>query len=391
MFIENTEDLSRFCEELASSEVLGFDTEFVRERTYYPSLEVLQLTGGNEIGVIDCQAIEDLEPLWKLLCDGAALKVVHSGAQDMELILQESGRLPDRVFDTQIGASFLGYGSQCGYGRLVSDILRKKISKVETFSDWTRRPLRAEQIEYAEKDVEHLLELYSRLAGRLEKKERLSWVEEECRYLSVPENFRRTPPDECFRKIKGGNSLDPLPLSNLRSLAEWREIEAQNRNVLPHRVIPDHVLISISKNAPKDREALKRQRGLHNNEFNRHAEDILQKVREGTKRSDTDPIEISPRTRSFTDDEDESVMKLLGAVLKIQADRARVAPSVLATTRDLRDLVAGVRTDDLEGQRLLSGWRREIAGERLLSVLNGEIALRICPKNGTLLLETVDV
>lgn len=143
MFIDTVDLLQEFCARHRGTPILAFDSEFVRERTYFPRLEIMQILADGEIVTIDCQTIPDLEPLWQLLCDEETEKVVHSGVQDMELILQESGRLPRPVFDTQIVASLLGYGSQCGYSRLVYQLLGRKVPKGETFSDWSRRPLRS--------------------------------------------------------------------------------------------------------------------------------------------------------------------------------------------------------------------------------------------------------
>lgn len=387
MFIDTVDLLQEFCARHRGTPILAFDSEFVRERTYFPRLEIMQILADGEIVTIDCQTIPDLEPLWQLLCDEETEKVVHSGIQDMELILQESGRLPRPVFDTQIVASLLGYGSQCGYSRLVYQLLGRKVPKGETFSDWSRRPLRPEQIRYAEADVQYLIELREVLGKKLKSSGREQWVYEECSHLSDPETFRKHPPEKCFLRIKGRSGLDAQSLSVLRSLAHWREIEARKRNHPPNRVVQDHVLLSIAKSAPTSFEDIKRQRGLHANEIQRCGIDILAAIQEGLARAETDPVEVPISTRPRPDEDDDAVFKLLSAVLQIQAEEARVAPSVLANSQELRALLSGYRQNKLNGVPLLKGWRYDLAGKVLLSVLEGRLALRFDPRRGSLVLE----
>jgi ribonuclease D len=390
LFIEEPVALAEYCKRHSSAGLLAFDTEFVRERTYFPRLEVFQIIADGEVAIIDCQAVEDLGPLWDLLCNEQAEKVVHSGGQDMEIILQEAGRLPRPIFDTQIAASLLGLGSQCGYGRLVYTILGKKVPKGETFSDWSHRPLHPGQIHYAIADVEHLPTLKVALEKRLTALEREGWVHEECQHLSEPETFRKYSPETCFLRIKGRSGLDRGGLSVLRSLARWRDLTARTRNHPPSRVIGDHVLLSLAKSTPECLDELRRQRGLHANEVNRCGEDILAAVREGQERAETDPVEFSAGRRPVTEEEDDGLFKVLSAVLQIEAEQAQIAPTMLATSSDLRELVSGFRQNRLNGIALLKGWRRDLAGEKLLKVLEGKIALRVDPKRQTLVLEEVD-
>ncbi len=391
MFIDDPGLLQDFCSRHHGTPMLAFDTEFVRERTYYPRLEVFQVWADGEIAVIDCQTIKSLDPLWEILHEQDTEKVVHSGSQDMELILQESGRLPSPIFDTQIVASLLGFGSQCGYGRLVFQLLGRKVPKGETFSDWSRRPLHPEQLRYAEADVAHLVDLREALAKRLKAAGRERWVYEECSHLSDPETFRKHPPEKCFLRIKGRNSLDSRSLSVLRALAHWRDLEARSRNHPPNRVVPDHVLLSIARSAPSTLDELRRQRGLHANEVNRCGNEILRAVRQGIDRAEVDPVELPPSSKPHLDEEDDGLFKLLSAVVQIQAEQARIAPSMLATSHDLRELLAGFRQNRTNGLSILKGWRGEMAGEKLMAVLQGRLALRFDPEKGSLVLEEVHV
>jgi ribonuclease D len=390
MLIGDTESLREVVRRFKGKSPLGFDTEFVREKTYYPRLEVFQIVVGDEIELVDCQSIDDLSPLWELLFEPATEKVVHSGMQDMELILQESGRLPDNVIDTQIAASLLGLGAQCGYSRLVSQVLGARVPKGETFSDWSQRPLHPDQLAYARADVEHLLPLRDALCRRLERRGRVAWLREECSFLSDPETHRRHEPEWCFLRIKGRSSLGPTSLSVLRSLAQWRELEARRRDVPPGRIMRDHALVALAKARPTSMEELKRQRGVHGGQIGRDGVDIVRVVQEGIERAGRHPVEVPESTITQLDGELDGLFKLMSAVLQIQAEQARIAPSVLATSQEIRDLIDGYRKRNLSEVRLLKGWRAELAGDMLLSVLQGRMSLRVEPDSGALVLEKVD-
>lgn len=390
MLVQDATSLREVCRRFEGMSPIGFDTEFVREKTYYPRLEVFQIVSGDDIELIDCQSIDDLSPLWDLLFEPSTEKVVHSGMQDMELILQESGDLPGNVIDTQIAASLLGLGAQCGYSRLVSQVLGTRVPKGETFSDWSQRPLHADQLAYARSDVEHLLPLKSTLCRRLKRRGRIEWLQEECSFLSDLETHRKYEPDRCFLRIKGRSSLGPTSLSVLRSLAQWRELEARERDLPPGRIIRDHALLALAKSRPVSLEEMKRQRGLHGGQIGRNGKEIIQAVREGIDRAERHPVRVPESTITRLDSELDGLFKLMSAVLQIQAEQARIAPSVLATSQEIRDLIDGYRKGDLNGIRLLKGWRAELAGNMLLSVLQGRMSLRVAPDSGALILEEVN-
>lgn len=387
LYIQEDQQLKDYCERHADADPVGFDTEFVREKTYYPRLEIVQIVAEGEIAIIDYQAITDAAPMWDLLCRPDSMKVLHSGLQDMEILLQESGRLPAPIFDTQIAASLLGYGSQCGYSRLVHLILGKKVPKGETFSDWGQRPLHEEQLEYAAKDVEHLIEIYDALVHKLKKRGRLSWIDEECRHLSEEATHFREPPESCYLRVKGRSSLDPVSLSVLRSVAQWREEVGREKNLPPGRILREHLLLSIAKGRPKNLEQLKRQRGMHPGEITRFGDAILKAVADGVARAETDPVELSNGSRAKIPEDAEAILKILSAVLRIDAEKADVAPTVVATSDDLRRLLVEFGTHKLKDHPLLQGWRKELAGDRLLAVLEGKLALRLDPRNMSIVLE----
>jgi ribonuclease D len=244
-----------------------------------------------------------------------------------------------------------------------------------------------------------LIDLRETLGRKLTNLGRERWVYEECSHLSDPDTFRKHPPEKCFLKIKGRKALDERGLSILRSLAHWRDLEARSRNHPSNRVVPDHVLLSIAKSVPTCVEELHHQRGLHANEVNRCGHEIIRAIRKGIEQALVDPVALPPPERPNMDDEDEGVFKILSAVLQIQAEKARIAPTVLATSHELRTLLVKFRQSYAQHRRremdhslpILTGWRREIAGEKLLKVLEGKLALRYNPDKNRLVIDEVEL
>lgn len=390
MLIETTDNLSAFLERNQAAREIGMDTEFVRENTYYPRLELFQIFTGRETALIDCQAVTDLEPLWTYLADPDRQKVLHAGDQDMELILQESGRLPSPIFDTQIAAGLVGLGAQCGYSRLVLQLIGKKAPKGETFSDWSRRPLQKQQLVYARKDVEYLLELKRVLYRKLERWGRLGWIEAESEHLTDPRTYQKLEPRQCYQRIRGRSGMDKQAQSVLRALAEWRELEARQRNIPPHRIIADHVLVSLAQSAPTRTEQIHQQRGMRGQEANRYAAALVATIQRGVQEATSDPVQTPEQTYRHDNDQDEGVHKILSAILQMAAHDARISPTMLATSQDLRDLMRAFQSDNLDGLPVLQDWRRELVGEKLLKALEGRIVLRIDGRSTRLILEEND-
>jgi ribonuclease D len=255
--ITTAEDLDLLCRKLAAEEFVTVDTEFMRERTYWPELCVVQLAGDHDVAVIDAQAEGmDLAPLGRLLADPHVLKVFHASRQDNEIFVLRFGAVPTPLFDTQIAAMVAGFGDQVGYDALVG----RPIDKAHRFSDWSARPLSPAQIAYAANDVTHLRDVYRHLRDRLQRDNRLDWVAEEMAALSDPTLYRGDPEAAWERlKPRSGNRRF---LGRLQALAAWREREAQRVNIPRQRLLRDEALLEIAATAPADVEALARIRGI---------------------------------------------------------------------------------------------------------------------------------
>ena len=259
--ITTTEDLAALCDRLRAEDFVTVDTEFMRERTYWPELCVVQLAGDHEVAVVDAQAPGiDLAPLGALLADQAVMKVFHAARQDIEIFVLRFDAVPTPLFDTQIAAMVAGFGDQVGYDALVAALTGGHIDKAHRFSDWAARPLSAAQIAYAAADVTHLRAVYERLRARLERDGRLDWVAEEMAVLADPATYRADP-ETMWERLRPRSNNRRL-LGVLRALAAWREREAQRVNIPRQRLLKDETLLEIAATAPDNAEALARARGI---------------------------------------------------------------------------------------------------------------------------------
>ncbi len=246
---------------MRTSGTVGFDTEFVGERTYFPRLCLIQLGTKTAAAAVDPLAVGDLSPLDDLLYDASVLKVVHAGWQDLKIMHQRTGRVPSPVFDTQIAAALLGMPAQAAYAAVVREILGIEVKKGHSYSDWSARPLSPSQLAYALDDVRYLPSLHDRMVERLDREGRLSWIEPEIAALSSPASYG-TDPDRDLRRVKGWASLDRRRMAVLRALIAWREGEAMRRDIPRRRVLADESALAIARSRPADEEALRRVRGL---------------------------------------------------------------------------------------------------------------------------------
>src|ERR1700733_9066612 len=259
--ITDTDALTALCHRLASEEFVTVDTEFMRERTYYPELCLVQLAGETEVAIVDTVSDRlDLTPLGELLANPAVTKVFHAARQDIEIFVQRFNAVPTPLFDTQVAAMVAGFGDQVGYDALVSNLTGGSIDKAHRFSDWSVRPLSAAQITYAAADVTHLRDVYLRLSQRLEQEDRLGWVAEEMAILNNPATYR-TDPETAWERLRPRTTNRRL-LYCLKQVAAWREKEAQRVNIPRQRLIKDEALLEIAATAPGNAEALARVRGV---------------------------------------------------------------------------------------------------------------------------------
>jgi ribonuclease D len=343
---------------LAGEARVGLDTEFLRERTYRPQLCLLQLASAVDAVCVDPLALPDLAPLAGVLAAASVVKVMHASRQDLEVLLPHTG-LVRPVFDTQIAAALTGLPAQVGYAEAVRRLFGRELAKSHTRADWSRRPLSAEQLEYALDDVRYLLPLAAHLSEQLERLGRLGWLSEELAALADPRGLT-TEPDSAWLRIRGLHGLDPARARLARALAAWRERRALEYDRPRGWILADNVLRAIVLEVPRTLEELGRIADMPPAVVRRRGSELLGEVRAAGV---PDPAPAAPG-RPRSDPAAAALVKKLAAIIQAAAAELNLVPEVLATRRDLEQLAAGSRDG-----ALLRGWRRALIGERLLAAL----------------------
>jgi ribonuclease D len=370
--ITNTQELQNFCQRVSSSDYITVDTEFMREKTYWPILCLVQIAASDEADCIDALADGiDLKPLYDLMADESVLKVFHAARQDLEIFFHQAGQVPHPVFDTQVAAMVCGFGDSVGYEALIAELLKVLVDKGSRFTDWTLRPLSDRQIDYALADVTHLRPAYEKLAGMLKSNERESWLVEEMAVLESANTYSGNP-REAFRRIKVRNTNSRM-LAALRELAAWRESEAQRRDVPRNRIMRDEQLTEIAHHTPKSSEQLARTRGLGDKlAYGNYGQKILNAIKTAEDLDDIDcpkPIHKTKLPRGLG-----PVTDLLKVLLKMKSENSDVAGKLLASASDIELIAAFQENADVKA---LNGWRREIFGNDALKLCSGELSLSI--------------
>ena len=368
--IADTAELAAACERLAAHPFVTVDTEFLRETTYYPKLCLIQLASPDEAVLVDPLAPGiDLAPFFALMSNEAVVKVFHAARQDLEIVWLLGRVLPVPLFDTQVAAMVCGYGDSVGYEQLANDLAKARIDKSSRFTDWSRRPLNEAQLVYAEADVTHLRDIYLALKADLDASGRESWVAEEMKVLTSPSTYE-VKPENAWMRLKG-RIRKPRELPLLMEIAAWREREAQTRDVPRQRVLKDDALIDIVQRGPRSTEALAELRSVPNGfERSRNGAEVLAAIERAAA---IDPKTLPRLERERGRPTNGAVLDLLKVLLKSVADAERVAPKIIATSDDLE----AIASDELTGVPALTGWRREVFGEKALALKSGRLALRI--------------
>ena len=370
--ITTTAELEAYCTEAAKHDYVTVDTEFLRERTYYSKLCLIQLAmpGKDDSGAVLVDPLAgdlSLEPLYKLFRDTSVVKVFHAARQDLEIFYVDAGVFPEPLFDTQVAAMVCGFGEQVGYETLVRKIPNQSVDKTSRFTDWSRRPLTEAQAKYALADVTHLRQIYEYLARTLEESGRARWVAEELEILTSPETYI-TKPRDAWQRVKTRTN-SPRFLAIVRELAAFREEYAQSHNIPRSRVYKDDALVELASNKPKNHEELGRARLLlREARKGEIADGILKAVAAGVNcpaadmpqpdRS-RDKLQVNP-----------ALADLLRVLLKAKTESAGVAAKLIAPAADLDAIAGGMR--DVPA---LKGWRREVFGDDALRLCEGKIAL----------------
>ena len=392
LYVTDQSALETLCQTLRQSPRLALDTEFVGEDTFVPRLELIQVATASTAAVIDFPAVQangSLDAFWELICDTKIEKIVHAGRQDLDLFATHAGQIPKPFFDTQIAAAMVGYGAQVAYANLVQRLHGTKLAKAHTFTNWSARPLSDDQISYALEDVEFLLLIHTHLQDRLSSLGRLEWVGEEFARLETAVGEKSREPQERYQRIRGWDTLKPKGAAVLRELAAWREAEARRRNVPRGRVMRDEVLLQLARHPPKSVSELRGLRGVHSSEVDRHGEQLLGTITSALALPPTSWPEV-PRERK-PDPESTGIVELLQAVLKARAAEEGIAPTMLATSSDLQTLVEAKQNRATLDVPILRGWRRQLAGDLLLKVLDGAVTITVDRTSGALKMAQEDL
>ena len=384
-YVTDQRGLESLCHTLRQSPRLALDTEFVGEDTFIPRLELIQVATAATAAVIDFPAVQasgSLDVFWELICDAKIEKIVHAGRQDLDLFAIHAGQIPKPFFDTQIAAAMVGYGAQVAYANLVQRLHGKKLAKAHTFTNWSARPLSDDQIAYALEDVEFLLSIHTHLQDRLSTLGRLEWVSEEFARLETAVGEKSREPQERYQRIRGWDTLKPKGAAVLRELAAWREAEARRRNVPRGRVLRDEVLLQLARHPPKSVNELRGLRGVHSSEVDRHGGQLLATITSALALPPSAWPEVPCERKP--DPESTGVVELLQAVLKARAAEEGIAPTMLATSADLQTLVEAKQNRTALDVPILRGWRRQLAGDLLLQVLDGAVTITVDRTSGAL-------
>lgn len=369
-YINTPDQLVKLCEQIKKEPWLALDTEFLREKTYYPKFCLLQIATPEWVACIDPIALPSLDILFEVLYSPSIVKVFHSCRQDLEIFYQLTGKLPEPIFDTQIAAPLLGFQENPGYAMLVSSLLNVNLNKAHTRADWSKRPLIDAEIQYAADDVIYLCKIYQMMLQKLAELGRADWLERDFAELSNPDLYE-VKPEKAWLKIKGKNKLTGKQLSIVQTLSEWREKTAQSEDRPKSWLLRDEMLFDLAKLQPETVSELANVRGINERAVNRYGAELCQLI---TAAKDRAPIPLNEKGRpAKKTQQQEAILDILTALVRIRAEENLLNPIILATRKDLEMLLFN---DDDECPLML-GWRFKMAGRELVGLLKGELLLGI--------------
>lgn len=369
LYVDNNEKLQQLCESIKDAPLLIIDTEFIREKTYRAKLCLIQIATDNIIACIDPIALDDLSPLMEIINDESKIKVLHAARQDYEIFYDMNNILPKPLFDSQLAASLLGYGEQVGYGSLVEKLIGVQLDKAHTRTDWSKRPLSEAQIRYASDDVFYLRQMYPLLKQHLKDQGRENWLDQEFASLCQPELFI-TRPENAWSKVKGINRLRPRQLAAAMNISEWREEMAIKKDRPRRWILPDDILLAAAQLLPKDLSQLETIANIKRATIENSGKIILSCVKKALE-LDQDNLPSVKKAKRLTPDQ-EIIADLLMTQIKLVAKEQSISPANIANRKMVEKIIQGEKDVPL-----LSGWRYQLAGEKVLSLLSGEIGLRI--------------
>lgn len=370
--ITTTDALAQFCADAKSHDTLFIDTEFMREKTFFSILCLIQVATPDDEAIVDPLAEDiDLAPLTNILMDKSITKVLHAARQDMEIFYQICGDVPSPIFDTQIAAMAAGFGDNAGYGALVKGRLGINLDKGARFTDWARRPLTEKQLSYALADVTHLRDLYPDMISELKENDRLEWVLEEMK-PQMDESLYNFEPEQAWQRLKLRNPRKHY-LAALKAAAAWRERQAIAKDIPRRRVLKDDALYDLAQQKPRDLKALAKLRGIPNGfEKSRSAQALVDAITAAVDNAD-DYAPPVPKVQHMPPSLGARI-EMLRSLLRLRTEVQGIAPRLVINAKDLEKLAA---FGEDSGVMALTGWRRDIFGQDALDMLAGKIGLRL--------------
>ncbi len=368
-YIDTPKKLDQLCRKIQQEKWLALDTEFLREKTYYPKFCLLQIATLEWVACVDPLVLPSLEMLFEVLDSDDIVKVLHSCQQDFEIFYHLTGKILEPVFDTQLAAPVLGIQDNPGYAMLVSTYLNINLDKAHTRTDWSIRPLSDEQLKYAAEDVIYLAKIYQIMVQKLAQMGRSDWLKEDFDKLSQPDLYD-IPVQNAWLKIRGKNKLTGKQLSVLQHLAEWREKTAKRENKPRGWLLKDDLLVDIARLQPTTMPDFFKVRNMNMRTAKQHGRQLCDLIKQA---QDQAPIKLHENGKpAKKTPQQEAVIDVLGAIVRVRADQNFLSPSILATRKDIEKLLF-----DDPSCTLLKGWRYEMAGKELLQMLHGIASLKI--------------
>jgi ribonuclease D len=372
-YLATDEALREFCDAISDASIVAFDTEFVSEDCYFPDLCLVQLAAAGQFAIVDAQTISDMSPLWKLLVAPGHVTLVHAGREESRFCRRAMNARPSQLFDTQIAAGLIGLEYPASYGTLILKLLGQSLGKGETRTNWRKRPLNAQQLEYAIQDVTYLEPLYEKITEQLTKLGRLDWLETEME--SWQERWESEENGERWRRVSGLSGLSSRQMAIVRELWRWRDQTAERQNVPPRRILRDDLIVELARRRSADSRRIRMVRGMDWRRQQKTIPEIAASIQRGLDVSEEDCPRPTPRSN-------RPRFNLLGQFLATavgsMARSAKVAPGLIGSVEDVRELVA----HHLGYQRQLTpslavGWRAEVVGHVVDQLLDGRLAIRI--------------
>jgi len=367
-FIDSQESLTEFVNNIRHCEWIVIDTEFIREKTYYPQLCLIQIAAGEHLACIDPIALNDLSELYAVFNDPNVTKVFHAAQQDLEILYFGSGEVPSPIFDTQPAASILGIGEQIGYAGLVEKLLGISLAKAESRTDWSRRPLSKAQLEYAIDDVRYLQQLYPIVTAKLEKGGRLDWLKRDFERLTDPQTYDLNARTR-WKKVKGLQHLKSQQLSILRELAAWREEEASERNRPRRWIIGDEVLVDLARIQPDNLDGIKAIRGVSPDQAKRYAKIWLGCMETG-RNAPKNEWPLMKRQQKPNPSID-ALAEMLMLVIRLEAEKQGITASAIASKKQVVTMLQDDRAT------LSEDWRGGLVNDVMMQVRKGELVLGV--------------